>query len=66
MILAGVTSNEPDEGTGDGDFPDDIQDADIGMEDTSIFVRSERAGFGSGRIYEVVYEVRNRPERFRK
>lgn len=55
--LVGVTSDEPDEGTGDGDFPDDIQGVEPGTADTSFEVRAERMGSGDGRTYTATYRV---------
>ena len=55
--LVSATSNEPDEGLGDGDFPNDIQDAAIGTADFDLLLRSERSGLGSGRIYTVCYSA---------
>ena len=55
--LLSVTSNEPDEGLGDGDFPKDIQDADFGTEDLAFFLRRERSGMGNGRIYTTTYSA---------
>lgn len=55
--LISVTSNEPDNGLGDGDKPDDIQDASFGTDDREFQVRSERSGLGSGRTYTVTYEA---------
>jgi len=53
--LESILSNEDDEGLGDGDFPDDIQNADYGESDTSFDLRSERAGGGDGREYSITY-----------
>ena len=55
--LVSVTSDEPDEGTGDGDFPGDIQGVEAGAADTSFEVRAERMGLGDGRTYTATYQV---------
>jgi len=57
VILVSITSNEPDEGTGDGNHPNDIQDADFGTDDREFRLRAERSGNGSGRVYTVTYRV---------
>jgi hypothetical protein len=54
-VLSSITSNEPDNGMGDGDTVDDIQDAVFGTPDTSFSLRSERAGSGTGRIYTALF-----------
>ena len=36
---------------------DDIQGADIGTEDTSLLLRAERSGSGTGRIYTLTFEA---------
>lgn len=52
--IAGVTSNEPAAGTGDGDVaPDWLITGALTLE-----VRSERAGKGTGRIYSVAVACR--------
>ena len=56
-VLTALTSSEPDNGTGDGDTVDDIQEADIGTDDRQFLLRAERAGNGSGRIYTAIYNV---------
>ncbi|HEX5004466.1 MAG TPA: PKD domain-containing protein [Gemmatimonadales bacterium] len=55
--LVSVTSNEPDNGLGDGDTTGDIAGAALGTDDRSVQVRSERSGTGTGRIYTFVYRV---------
>jgi hypothetical protein len=57
--LTSITSNEPDNGLGDGDEPDDIQGAEFGTPDTTFQLRAERAGTGTGRIYTIVYTARD-------
>lgn len=53
--LTSITSNEPDDGGGDGHTEGDIQGADYGTPDTQFQLRSERSGGGDGRIYTIVY-----------
>jgi hypothetical protein len=55
--LLSIVSDEPDNGTGDGDTADDIQEALFGTEDLSFLLRSERMGGGDGRVYTVTYGV---------
>jgi len=57
VTLLSVTSNEPDNGTGDGDTVGDIQGADLGTADDAFQLRAERAGGGTGRVYTIVYKV---------
>ena len=52
-----ITSNEPDNGLGDGDTQEDIQEATLGTDDRTFLVRSERSGNGNGRVYTVTYEA---------
>ncbi|MEE9617046.1 MAG: ExeM/NucH family extracellular endonuclease, partial [Anaerolineae bacterium] len=53
VALLSVTSNEPDDGLGDGDTPDDI----VIVDDFTFELRAERSGTGDGRIYTITYEV---------
>lgn len=53
--LTSITSNEPDNGLGDGDTENDIQFADYNTPDLLFKLRSERSGVGTGRIYTVTY-----------
>jgi endo-1,4-beta-xylanase len=53
--LVSITSNEPDNGLGDGDQPGDIQGASFGTDDRQFLLRSERSGTGQGRIYTITY-----------
>jgi hypothetical protein len=55
--LISITSNEPDNGTGDGNTTDDIQNAAVGTDDRNFHLRAERAGPRSGRVYTVIYEA---------
>ncbi len=51
MSLVSVTSNEPDNGKGDGNTVDDI----VVVDDFKYMLRAERSGGGSGRIYTITY-----------
>ena len=46
--ITSVTSNEPEDGLGDGDTAPDWQ---INGEDLTVKLRAERSGTGSGRVY---------------
>lgn len=59
VTLLSITSNEPDNGTGDGDDPNDIQGAAFGTDDREFLLRAERAGKGNGRVYTVTYQARD-------
>jgi hypothetical protein len=54
-VLTSITSNEPDNGLGDGDTANDIQEADYGTADLSFLLRAERAGPLPGRKYTIIY-----------
>jgi Tol biopolymer transport system component len=57
VVLAAVTSSEPDDspGEGDGHTVNDIQGADIGRADYDLLLRAERSGNHTGRVYAIVY-----------
>ena len=55
--LVSITSNEPDNGQGDGDTTGDSQGAALGTDDRTFLLRSERSGPGGGRVYTVTYEA---------
>ncbi len=57
--LISITSNEPDDGNGDGNTTGDIQGAEIGTDDRSFQLRAERAGPGNGRVYTATYRAWN-------
>jgi predicted extracellular nuclease len=53
VTLISVTSNEPDNGKGDGNTTGDI----VIVDDTNFMLRAERAGGGDGRVYTITYQV---------
>lgn len=55
--LLSITSSEPDNGGGDGDQPNDIQNAALGTDDRAFDLRSERSGSGPGRVYTITYRA---------
>lgn len=55
ITLLSVTSNEPDNGLGDGDKANDI----VIVDNFNFKLRAERSGGGNGRIYTITYQVTN-------
>jgi hypothetical protein len=56
VVLNSITSNQPLNGSGDGNTNGDIQEANFGTFDTSFLLRAERAGGDpNGRTYTVTY-----------
>jgi hypothetical protein len=55
--LVAITSNEPDDGKGDGGTTNDVQGAVFGTDDRSFEVRAERSGGGTGRVYTSAYSA---------
>ena len=55
--LSLVNSSEPDNGQGDGNTVNDIQNVIINSMDTQFDLRAERQGGGSGRIYSIEYQA---------
>jgi hypothetical protein len=51
--VTGCTSDEPDDGLGDGDSANDC----IIVDDYSVDLRAEHAGSGNGRVYTIRYTV---------
>ena len=65
VSLVSIVSSEPDNGTGDGDQPYDIQaigggPVPFGTDVRSFLLRAERSGGGNGRIYTVTYSATDR------
>ena len=59
MKLVSITSNEPANGTGDGNTSPDIAGATFGTDDRTFQLRAERKGNGNGRIYTVTYSAQD-------
>lgn len=57
LQLLSIVSNQPDDGTGDGDTAHDIQDADFGTLDLVFQLRAERAAPLGDRHYTVTYHA---------
>ena len=55
--LVSITSDEPDDGKGDGATSNDIQGAAFGTDDRAFQLRSERQGGGDGREYRITYQA---------
>jgi hypothetical protein len=55
--LVSIASSEPDNGTGDGDQPNDVQGAVFNTDDRQFLLRNERSGKGRGRIYTITYSA---------
>jgi len=55
--LASITSDEPDNGRGDGNTTGDVAGAEFGADDREFQLRAERRGGGAGRTYTVTYEA---------
>jgi hypothetical protein len=51
--LVSVTSNEADNGLGDGDTPNDI----VIVDDYTFQLRAERAGTEADRVYTITYKA---------
>jgi hypothetical protein len=56
VTLVSITSSEEDNAKGDGDG-DTTGDILVDPNDGSIYLRAERTGSGSGRIYTITYEA---------
>jgi hypothetical protein len=53
VTLVSVTSNEPDEGPGDGKSSNDI----VIVDDDTFQLRAERMGGGQARVYTITYQA---------
>jgi len=54
VVIASVTSDEPEHGIGDGNTSNDIV---IGGDCKSVQLRAERMGGGNGRVYTITFKV---------
>jgi hypothetical protein len=54
VVIASVSSDEPENGSGDGNTTDDIV---IAANCKSVQLRSERQGGGNGRVYTLVFKA---------
>jgi predicted extracellular nuclease len=55
VTLVSVTSNEPDDGLGDGDTAQDM----VIVDNDTVKLRAERSGHGTGRVYTLTYRATN-------
>ena len=53
ITFVSITSNEPDNGKGDGNTVNDI----VILDDYTFEFRAERSGNNAGRVYTITYEV---------
>lgn len=58
-VLESATSDDADDGRGDGRTTDDVQDAQLGTADEDVVLRAERMGGGDGREYTLAYKARD-------
>jgi hypothetical protein len=54
-VLSSIVSDEPENGTGDGDTTPDVAGAELNTPDLDFQLRAERAGLEDGRTYTVTY-----------
>lgn len=55
VVLTSATSSDPNGTPGSGGATADIQDAAYGTPDSTVLLRAERTGNGSGRVYTLTY-----------